>query len=71
MKETMGCLIRRQRLHNGLTKKKLSELTKLSRSYITELEEDKYSNPSIRVLCLLCRYFKCTPNDLIPKHYYQ
>jgi len=54
-----------------MSKTELSMLTQMSRSYITELEEDKYSNPSLRVLCALCKALRCTPNDLTPEEFYK
>jgi len=69
--ETLGKRIKFERLRNKMSKTELSMLTQMSRSYITELEEDKYSNPSLRVLCALCKALRCTPNDLTPEEFYK
>ncbi|MBL4933024.1 helix-turn-helix transcriptional regulator [Clostridium paridis] len=50
---------------NKLSISQLSYKSKVARSYISELEEGKYDNPGIQVVCKLCKALKITPNDLI------
>lgn len=55
----------------GLRKKKQLSLSQLSyksgvaRGYLTELEEGKYINPGVQIVCKLCKALKVTPNELI------
>lgn len=49
----------------NLSISKLSYKSKVARSYITELEEGKYTNPGLQVTCNLCKALKVTPNELI------
>lgn len=53
--------IRRSR---GMTRKDLALAAGLSRSYITELEQGRYS-PTARVLCLLKQALDCNLDDLV------
>ncbi|ABS41595.1 helix-turn-helix transcriptional regulator [Clostridium botulinum] len=53
-----------RRIRN-LSISKLSYKSKIARSYITELEEGKYENPGLKVICNLCKTLKITPNELI------
>lgn len=62
----IGDNIKKFRLNNNFSNKKLSKISGLSRSYICELEKGVYENVSISVLCKLCKALKVTPNDLIP-----
>lgn len=62
----IGDNIKKFRLNNNFSNKKLSKISGLSRSYIFELEKGVYENVSINVLCKLCKALKVTPNDLIP-----
>jgi transcriptional regulator with XRE-family HTH domain len=42
----------------------LSKKAGISRSYVSEMETGKY-NPSLPMLCKICKILNCTPNDLI------
>ncbi|WP_238884442.1 helix-turn-helix transcriptional regulator [Clostridium sp. YIM B02551] len=53
------------RKKNGWSISQLSYKSKVARSYITELEEAKYDNPGVQIVCKFCKAFKVTPNDLI------
>ncbi|HCL4548944.1 TPA: helix-turn-helix transcriptional regulator [Clostridium botulinum] len=53
------------RIIRNLSISKLSCKSKIARSYITELEEGKYGNPGLKVICNLCKALKITPNELI------
>lgn len=59
--------IRNQR---GITISQLSYKSGVARSYITELENEKYINPSLCVICKLCIALHVTPNELISKEYW-
>lgn len=50
---------------------KLSKITGISRSYLNELDNNKYDNPGLKVICTLCKAFNCTPNDIIPEELYR
>lgn len=49
----------------NLSKRKLSRLSGVTRSYITELESGKYLNPGIEVLCKLSIALECSLDDLV------
>lgn len=48
-----------------LSVSKLSDLSGVARGYITELEEGKYDNPGVQIVCKLCVALDVTPNELI------
>ena len=50
--------------------RKLSLKTGISRTYLTQLERGE-KVPTLTIVCVLCRVFKCTPNDFIPEIYYK
>jgi DNA-binding XRE family transcriptional regulator len=58
------------RKEKGMSIRQLSLLTGISRTYLTAIEEDIY-NPSLNIICSLCRVFLITPNDLIPEEMYK
>ena len=60
-------MIREQR---GITISQLSYKSGVARSYITELEIEKYINPSLAVICKLCIALNLTQNELISKDYW-
>lgn len=43
----------------------LSKISGVARGYISSLEQGFYDNPSVNVICKLCKALGCTPNDLI------
>lgn len=69
--QTLGKNIMEFRNKKKLSQKDLSELSGVSRSYITEIEKDTYNNISIVILCNLCKALNVTPNELIPQHLYK
>ena len=68
--ETIGDRIRDMRMQKGLSQHKLAEISGVSRSYLIEIEENKY-NLSAVVLCKLAKSLEVTPNDLIPSFMYR
>lgn len=50
---------------------KLSRLSGVSRPYITQLENDIYNNPTVEVICKLCRALEVSPNDIIKHEYWE
>ncbi|MEG0133370.1 MAG: helix-turn-helix transcriptional regulator [Clostridium sp.] len=52
------------RKSKGMTQIQLAKMSGVSRSYISELENDGYTI-SIYILCKLCKALAVTPNDLI------
>ena len=69
--ETIGSILKQCRLNKGWTGKELSLKSGLSRWYISEMENGKYINTSIEVVCKLCMALEITPNDLIPTYMYK
>ena len=67
----IGQRIKEIRNTRNISQIELSEITGISRSYISEMESGKYENVSINILCDLCRGLKLTPNDLIPEEMYK
>lgn len=53
-----------------MTKTQLANLSKVSSSYITELENGDYKNPGVKIICSLCLALGTTPNELINKKYW-
>lgn len=45
--------------------KNLSNISGISRGYISELEQGKYDNPGVLIVCKLCKALNTTPNELI------
>lgn len=71
MKETISQNLQRIRREKRISQLELSKLSKVSRSYISEIESEKYTNLSLEVICSLCRALEITPNDLIPQEMYK
>ena len=69
--ETIGSILKQYRLNKRWNGKELSLNSGVARSYITEMENGKYTNPSIEVICKLCIALEITPNDLIPTYMYK
>lgn len=67
----VGQKIKMIRRTKNMSQAKLSAVTGISRSYISEMEKGKYENISINVLCDLCRGLEVTPNDLISEEMYK
>ena len=68
---TIGKNLERIRRSKRLSKLELSKSSGVSRSYISEMESNKYSNLSLEVICKLCKALEITPNDLIPEELYR
>jgi putative transcriptional regulator len=52
------------RIRKCLTQEQLAEKSGVSRSYISEIETEAH-NPTIDIICKLCKALNCTANDLI------
>ncbi|MBW6408795.1 helix-turn-helix transcriptional regulator [Clostridium weizhouense] len=63
--------IKKIRKERNLTVSQLSYKSGVSRGYITELENAKYENPSLQIICSLSRALRVTPNDLIDKRLWE
>ncbi|MFD1955992.1 helix-turn-helix domain-containing protein [Paenibacillus thailandensis] len=61
---TIGENIRKFRKLNRLTQAELAEQANMSRSYLADVERDRY-NPSVETLTHLARVLRVSPNDLI------
>lgn len=69
--KTIGSILKQYRLNKGWNGKELGLKSGVARGYITEMENGKYTNPSIEVVCKLCMALEITPNDLIPTYMYK
>lgn len=68
---TIAESVKNIRKEKGMTQLELSEASGISRTTIVEIETDTHSNTTVYVLCQLCKAFRLTPNDIIPKEMYQ
>lgn len=68
---TIAESVKNIRKEKGMTQLELSEASGISRTTIVEIETDAHSNTTVYVLCQLCKAFRLTPNDIIPKEMYQ
>lgn len=59
------------RLEKGFSQSKLSQLSGIGRTTISDIENDRHSNTTIFVLCRLCKALEITPNELIPEEMYR
>lgn len=55
------------RKNKNISTNKLSRDSGIARGYITEREEGRYQNPSLQIICKLCRSLNVSPNELIPE----
>jgi transcriptional regulator with XRE-family HTH domain len=58
-----GIILQKERKKNNLSQEKLAELTKLHRTYISDLERG-IRNPTITTVFTLCKALKTTPTEL-------
>ncbi|WP_195987037.1 helix-turn-helix transcriptional regulator [Clostridium sp. D53t1_180928_C8] len=54
----------------GLSQVKAATLCRLPRTTYRDIESGKNSNPTLIQICKLCKGFSISPNDLIPKQYW-
>lgn len=45
----------------------LSNLCLITKGYISKLTNHKGKNPTLSIICKLCKALNVTPNDLIPR----
>ena len=45
----------------------LSRISGVEKGYISELKDGIKDNPSIRIICKLCKALEISPNELIPE----
>lgn len=69
--ETIGDRIKKLREKNNYSNKELHQISGVARGYIHEMETGKYNNPTIDVICKLCKALNVTPNDVIPEDMYK
>lgn len=55
---------------NLLSLNQLSAMTGISRQHLSYIERGERV-PTLTILCVLCKIFTCTPNDIIPEIYYK
>lgn len=58
-------VIKRIRLEKGLSIYKLSQTTGINRSYLTQLENNKKFNPSLKTMYLIAHALDCKIDDLV------
>ena len=61
----VGSRIKELRLAKGLSTNKLSNMAGLSQSYVRNLEEGKYHNPTVESLQLICEALGITFEDFV------
>lgn len=61
----MRLKIKELRKKKRLSRRQLSLKSGVARGYISELESGKYDNPTIKVLCKLCKILGCTLEELV------
>ena len=61
----VGSRIKELRLAKGLSTNKLSNMAGLSQSYVRNLEEGKYDNPTVESLQLICEALGITFEDFV------
>lgn len=64
---TIGENIRKYRKQSHLTQAELAERADMSRSYLADVERDRY-NPSVETLTHLARVLHVSANDLLGQH---
>lgn len=64
-------MIKKLREERKLTISQLAYKSGVARGYITELENGKYENPSLEIICKLSKALKVTPNELIRKELWE
>lgn len=61
----VNILLKQKRKAKRLSQTKLSELSGISKSYISELESGKYNNPRITVIFSIATALECSIYDLV------
>lgn len=61
----MKIKIKQIREQKSMCINELSAKSGVARGYLTELEQGKYNNPSIKVLCKLSKTLGCKIDDLV------
>lgn len=69
--ESISNNLKKMRIAKGLSQSKLSQLSGIGRTTISDIENDRHSNTTIYVLCRLCKSLEVTPNELIPEEMYR
>lgn len=69
--DSISTNLKKMRIKKGFSQSKLSQLSGIGRSTISDIENDRHSNTTIFVLCRLCRALEVTPNELIPEEMYR
>lgn len=62
--------LKEMRIRKNITQSELSILSGVSRSYISELENNDHT-ATVYIICKLCKALKITPNELIKEEYYK
>ncbi|MDY4979197.1 MAG: helix-turn-helix transcriptional regulator [Candidatus Onthovivens sp.] len=57
--------LKKIRCERELSISQLSYKCGIARGYLYELENNTYDNPSLKIICKLCRGLKISPNELI------
>ena len=63
--------LRHYRIKNDMSIREVSKVTGISRTYLSDIESGKYGNPGVKTVCILCKLFDITPNELINDRYWR
>lgn len=66
MEKTMGDKLRQMIFDRQIVQKDIVRSTGISHSQLSLLVKGRKDNINLRTLEKLCRFFHCTPNDLLP-----
>lgn len=69
--DSISINLKKIRTSKGLSQSKLSQLSGIGRTTISDIENDRHSNTTIYVLCRICKSLEVTPNELIPEEMYR
>ena len=58
-------VIKKIRMEKGLSSYKLSKMTGINRPYLTQLENNKKFNPSLKTMYLIAHALDCKMDDLV------
>jgi len=57
--------IKELRNQKKLSIRQLSKKSEVAQGYLSQLENNKFNNPTLLVMLKICKILKCTLNDLV------
>lgn len=63
--------VKNSRLSMNLSMNQFAKKCNLSRATLYDIETGRVKNPSVFQVCKICKGAGITPNELIPKHYWE